>query len=128
MEIFRIIGVGMVGLFATVILKEVKPELAVVASVVTGIALLIFVIEPFSSAIGVFRSIADQANLDASLVGGVVKIIGVGYLTEFSAALCEDYGVSSVGKKMQFAGKILILTLSLPMITSIFRSIGALLG
>ncbi len=128
MEIFRIIGVGMVGLFATVILKEVKPELAVVASVVTGIALLIFVIEPFSSAIGVFRSIADQANLDASLVGGVVKIIGVGYLTEFSASLCEDYGVSSVGKKMQFAGKILILTLSLPMITSIFRSIGALLG
>ena len=85
-------------------------------------------IEPFSSAIGVFRSIADQANLDASLVGGVVKIIGVGYLTEFSASLCEDYGVSSVGKKMQFAGKILILTLSLPMITSIFRSIGALLG
>lgn len=128
MEIFRIIGVGMVGLFATVILKEVKPELSVVASVVTGIALLIFVIEPFSSAIGVFRSIADQANLDASLVGGVVKIIGVGYLTEFSASLCEDYGVSSVGKKMQFAGKILILTLSLPMITSIFRSIGALLG
>ena len=128
MEIFRIIGVGMVGLFATVILKEIKPELAVVASVVTGIALLIFVIEPFSSAIGVFRSIADQANLDASLVGGVVKIIGVGYLTEFSASLCEDYGVSSVGKKMQFAGKILILTLSLPMITSIFRSIGALLG
>ncbi|HIV00138.1 MAG TPA: hypothetical protein IAB14_03365 [Candidatus Stercoripulliclostridium merdipullorum] len=128
MEIFRIIGVGMVGLFATVILKEVKPELAVVASVVTGIALLYFVIEPFSSAIGVFRSIADQANLDASLVGGVVKIIGVGYLTEFSASLCEDYGVSSVGKKMQFAGKILILTLSLPMITSIFRSIGALLG
>lgn len=128
MEIFRIIGVGMVGLFATVILKEVKPELAVVASVVTGIALLYFVIEPFSSAVGVFRSIADQANLDASLVGGVVKIIGVGYLTEFSASLCEDYGVSSVGKKMQFAGKILILTLSLPMITSIFRSIGALLG
>lgn len=128
MEIFRIIGVGMVGLFATVILKEVKPEFAVVASVVTGIALLYFVIEPFSSAIGVFRSIADQANLDASLVGGVVKIIGVGYLTEFSASLCEDYGVSSVGKKMQFAGKILILTLSLPMITSIFRSIGALLG
>lgn len=128
MEIFRIIGVGMVGLFATVILKEVKPELAVVASVVTGIALLYFVIEPFSSAIGVFRSIADQANLDASLVGGVVKIIGVGYLTEFSASLCEDYGVYSVGKKMQFAGKILILTLSLPMITSIFRSIGALLG
>lgn len=128
MEIFRIIGVGMVGLFATVILKEVKPELAVVASVVTGIALLYFVIEPFSSAIGVFRSIADQANLDASLVGGVVKIIGVGYLTEFSASLCEDYGASSVGKKMQFAGKILILTLSLPMITSIFRSIGALLG
>ncbi|MBO5102803.1 MAG: stage III sporulation protein AD, partial [Clostridia bacterium] len=48
-----------------------------------------------------------------------LKIIGVGYITEFSSNLCADSGNSAVASKILLAGKLVIFVLAIPIITSL---------
>ena len=57
-----------------------------------------------------------MTRIPSALYRAILKIVGVGYLTEFSAGICEDYGAGSVGKKLQLSGKIAIFILAFPVI------------
>ena len=50
----------------------------------------------------------------------MLKIIGIGYLVEFSANVCRDSGNSSIADKVIIAGKMMIFIISLPIITNLF--------
>lgn len=63
-----------------------------------------------------FSEIVAKTGIPSALYGAILKIVGVGYLTEFSAGICEDYGAGSVGKKLQLSGKIAIFILAFPVI------------
>jgi stage III sporulation protein AD len=50
------------------------------------------------------------------LFAGVLKVIGIGYVTEYSAGLCGDAGCSGIGSKILLGGKIAIFMVSLPVL------------
>ena len=71
--------------------------------------------------INAFTFIVDKTGVGTGIFKTVLKIIGVGYLAEFSANLCNDSGNASIGDKIVLAGKIIILAYSLPIVTSIIE-------
>lgn len=127
MEIFKIIGVGLVTSIAVLIVKQVKPEVAVVLGMAGGIVMILMLVESISSIVASFSSILSKTGLTNGIFSTVLKIIGVGYITEFSANLCVDAGSSSIADKILLAGKIIILVVSMPIISSIIEIISGLL-
>ncbi len=128
MTIVKIIGIAILGLVSAGILKEVKPSLAIFAGVVTGLIILFSLLDEFTGLISEFKKIAEIASVDNTLITTIIKIIGIGYLGEFTANLADDYGFPSIGKKVLFGAKIIIALVSLPIITGIIVSIGSLLS
>ena len=57
----------------------------------------------------------------------LLKIVGVGYLTEFGAGILTDFGSASIADKVSLAGKITILLLSLPVVESLLNLVGSFL-
>ena len=53
----------------------------------------------------------------------MLKIIGLGYLIEFSANVCRDSGNNSIADKVVLAGKIMIFVISMPIISNLFEMI-----
>jgi stage III sporulation protein AD len=51
------------------------------------------------------------------------KKLGVAYLAEFAAAICQDAGEQAVAKKVEFAAKIIIAVLALPIMVAILESL-----
>lgn len=127
MDILKVIGVGLVTVVAIMIVKPIKPDIAVIIGLVGGILVISMVINYVVDIIVVFTNIAEKTGIQMPLMKTVLKIIGVGYLTEFSAGLCSDAGSSSMGDKITFAGKILILVMALPIVTSIIDILVSLL-
>ena len=121
MEIFKIIGVGLITVVATLLVKQTKPEIAVCVGLAGGIIIISLVIDYCFEILEVFSSIAYSTNLGGGIFKTILKIIGIGYLAEFSASICVDSGNSSIADKILLAGKILILVYSLPIITSIIQ-------
>ena len=61
----------------------------------------------------------DKTGVDNALFALLIKIIGVGYLTEYSVSLCNDFDCASIGKKLAFAGKIVIFLMALPVVKTL---------
>lgn len=125
MEIVKIVGIGIVGVIISSLLKRNNPEFSLIITLATGMILLVLVLSSMTEAITAFDTLIS-VGLDTSLFGGVLKIIGIGYLTEYGASICEDYGASSVGNKIQLGGKLTIFLMSLPIIRGLIEAIGEL--
>ena len=123
MEIVKIIIIGVVTSIATIVLKQFKPDTAILASLAGGIIILISLVNYLGQIVGQFAQIVNKTNIDFSLFSSVLKIVGVGYLTEFGANICQDAGNSSVADKVLLAGKIIILCLALPIVSSMLTTI-----
>ncbi len=110
-----------------VVVKEQRPDIAMLISVIGGVIILFYAVNYVSEAVSVFKLLMDKSNIDSDLLSVVLKIIGIGYITEFSASVCEDSGNKSLGDKIQFGGKILILVISLPLLGAVIDMIRSLL-
>lgn len=119
MDILKILAIAILTCIATLIVKQVKPDFASLVALAGGIVILLILIDYVQDVLSVFHYIVEKANLSPTILSVVLKIIGIGYLTEFTANICQDSGSSSLASKVILAGKIIILVLSLPIVKNI---------
>lgn len=127
MFLLKVIGIAFVAVVGHNVLKYSKQEFASFVLIGAGCIILILLSEKISEAITAFQGIAQKANLDSSVFAMILKIIGIGYITEYSVSLCEDSGCSSIGKKIELAGKITIFLMAIPIITGIIELLGGIM-
>ena len=122
-EIFKVVGVGIVALIAYIIIKPLKPELAVFITMCSVCIILFFSIEGLIGVIDTMTDFVKKTGIDAGLFACILKVVGVGYITEFSSNLCTNAGNSSIADAISLAGKVTILLLSLPILSSLINLI-----
>ena len=69
----------------------------------------------------------QAAGLSPAVVTPVIKTVGVGLLTRFSAALCRDAGESGIAVFLEVAGGGAALLLAVPLMEMVLETISALL-
>ena len=127
-QIFQLVGVAFVTAVAAILVKSTKPELALVVTIAGSIILLLFALEIFRGSMDIFAEIAEATGLSATIVRTLLKMVGIGYIVEFSAGLLNDFGQNSLADKLIFAGKIVVLILAVPILESVLSLIGSLIG
>ena len=127
MQIVKVIGVGLIGALVAGLLREERSELYIFAVIAGGALILIILLSSLTDVIAQFGMLVGKSGVDESLFAGVLKIIGIGYVTEYAASLCNDYGVSSIGNKLQLAGKISIFFMTMPIIANLVNVISSML-
>lgn len=123
MEIIKVISIAIVGVVSIQLLKETKSPIAAWVSIAVGIIIIIFAMSILEPLIYEFNYIADKTNINQSLYSLLLKIIGVGYLVEYTTSLCEELQCVDIAKNVSFAGKIIIFALSMPIIKNVFNLI-----
>ena len=126
-DMFKIIGVALITAITAIILRSTKPELSFVVTLVGVIVVLTFVVDMLEGTMAVFTSISQIAGVENGLLKMLLKIVGVGYITEFGAGILTDFGSISMADKVTLAGKITILFLSLPVVESLLQLLGGFL-
>lgn len=121
MEIMKVIGVALVTAVTAVLLKGTKPELAFAVTVTGVIVILLFVVDALQYTIAVFSTIAQMTGVENGLIKLLLKIVGVGYITEFGAGILNDFGSNAIADKVVLAGKIGIVLLSAPVLESLLQ-------
>lgn len=122
-EILKIIGVAFITAISAILLKGTKPELSFAVTVTGVIVILLFIIDALQSTVAVFVKIANLTGVENGLIKTLVKIVGVGYLTEFCAGILNDFGSNAVADKVVLGGKITIVILSLPVLEGLLTMI-----
>lgn len=126
-ELLKILAIALVTVFANIIVKQTKPEIAILISIVGSVLIIIMAVNSLSSVVSSFYSIFKTTGVDTTLITPLFKIVAVGYIAEFGANICVDAGASSVADKILFCAKLIILTIALPIVTTVVNMVVALL-
>lgn len=123
MELIKVMILGIIVSMLVVFLKQVKPEYSLLCLVVGSVVILAYIINYMTKVFVFFQEIIDKTGINYSLFVSMLKIVGLGYLIEFSASVCRDSGNNSIADKVILAGKIMIFVVSIPIITNLFEMI-----
>ncbi len=119
MQMIQIVGIGLVATVLIIILRRQKPEIAVQVSIMTGVVIFMLLASKLSVIIDLLEDYADKAEIKPIYFSAVLKITGIAYIAEFGAEICKDAGEGSIASKIELAGKVIIVILAAPIITSL---------
>ena len=114
--IIKIIALAFIIVICFLLVKQFKPELAFLVEIAGAVLLLGYILDLLKETFSFFDYVVNVAGVNSELFLVLLKIIGVGYLTEFSVNMYSDCGNTSVANKVLLAGKLTIFVLSIPII------------
>ena len=119
MEIIKVVGFAIFATMLVVILKEEKKEFSVALSVIAGVMLLLFCISKIDPIINMLYELVEKSGINSSFLVIILKVLGIAYLVELGKNICQDAGQSAIATKLEMAGKIIVVSISLPIFTSL---------
>ena len=123
MDIIKIIGVGLIALIIIIILKQYRPEFVIYVSIIAGVIILILIMDKVSAIIDLLTSLSNKTVINNEFLVLLIKITGIAFLTEFSVSICKDSGETAIANKIDIGGKVLIISMSIPIIASLLCSV-----
>lgn len=121
-------GGVMIALVMTLSLGNVAKEMASLLTVAVCAMVCLTGLRYFREVTEFIRELTVIGQLNGDLIEILLKITGIGIISELAALICADSGSSSLGKSLQLLGSLLILWLSLPVFTVVLELIQTMLG
>lgn len=123
MNIFQIASIGVVATIITMTLKRYHPELATLVSITAGILIFLSIINKFTENIGSITKLVKHTKVEDVYMTNLFKVIGIAYVAEFASQICKDAGEEAIAKKVELGGKVIILNLAIPLLTTLMEII-----
>jgi len=123
MDIVKIIGVGIIALIIIVIIKQYRPEFTIYISLIAGAIILVLVMDKISAIIDLLTNLSNKTAINNDFLVLLIKITGIAFLTEFAVSICKDSGETAIASKMDMGGKIIIISMSIPIIASLLETV-----
>ena len=123
MEIIKIIGIALIALIIIMMLKQYRPEYVIFISLMTGVLILFLVIDRLTGVISLIKSIENKFSINTQFIALLIKITGIAFLSEFAVSICKDSGEAAIANKVELGAKIIIISMSIPIISSLLEII-----
>ena len=117
----QLMGIALISSVLFVIIKKYSPEYMIFAEI--GSVLLVFLLlYPYiKDIIDFYYEYSEYGGIDDRYLKIILKSIGIALLTQFTSDICKDSGQSALAGKIEFAGKLLISVLALPLAKSLIE-------
>lgn len=123
MLILKVVSFIFVALFLYLFFKDKRSDLSVLIMLAAAVLVFIFCLSQISEILAFLKTISEKAGIDIVYLGIVLKILAIAYIASFASEICKDAGAGSLASKVEFAGKIFILVLAIPILMAVLDSI-----
>ena len=127
MDIFKLVGFCIFAIVMIIILKEQRPEMSLILTIFTCVCLMLFAMSKMSFIIDMLNSLVDASGMNTDFLQIILKITAIAYIVEFGKNICVDSGQTAIASRLEMAGKVIILTLSIPLISSLVNLVSNLI-
>lgn len=121
MEIIKIVAIAIVCALLCAVLKQYKPEYAIVVQLAASVLILLLIASAMGDLINAIRELIDGSGIDTGYLTLLLKALGVAILTQLAADACRDSGETALSNKVELAGKVTILLLCLPLVKAMIQ-------
>lgn len=123
LEVIKIIGIGLLALIIIILLKQYRPEFAIYISLLTGVLILLLVMDKLTGIINLLQTLVSKTSINSKFLTLLIKITGIAFLSEFAVSICKDSGEAAIASKIEIGTKIIIISMSIPIISSLLEII-----
>ncbi len=123
MDVIKIIGIGLIALIIIIIVKQYRPEFVIYVSLVAGALILLMVMDKIDGIIELLTTLSNKTAINNEFLVLLIKITGIAFLTEFAVSICKDSGETAIASKVDLGGKVIIISMSIPIISSLLETI-----
>lgn len=123
MDIIKIIGIGLISLIIIIIVRQYKPEFTLYVSLLAGALILLLIMGKLEGIIDLLTTLSNKTAINNDFLTLLIKITGIAFLTEFAVSICKDTGESAIANKVDMGGKVIIVSMSIPIISSLLETV-----
>ena len=123
----KIVSIGIIGALLTLVLRQLRPELAMLCALITGAMLVFSIIDQAALLLAKLAEISARFETDAGIFSTMLKITGVAYIAEFGVQACRDAGENAIASKVELGGKVVMLGLCVPVVVNLLELLSAVL-
>ena len=123
MDIIEIIGIGLISLIIIIIVRQYKPEFTLYVSLIAGALILLLIMDKLGGIIDLLTTLSNKTAINNEFLTLLIKITGIAFLTEFAVSICKDTGESAIANKVDMGGKVIIVSMSIPIISSLLETV-----
>ena len=123
MDILTTVGIGIIGTLLAVTVKNYRPEISFCISLATGILIFLSAISGISEVMSKTRGIWESSGVSMDFFKVAVKVIATAYITQFASEVAKDAGEGAIAKKLEFAGKVAALVVTMPVVENLLNAI-----
>lgn len=128
MDIIKIIGIAFITVIFTIILKEYKKDFAIYSVIIGGSLILFYSMETISSIISFINTLSNKSNISSEFIKLLIKITSISILIEFAVSICKDCGENAIAQKLDLGGKAIVISMSIPVISTMLNGLLELLA
>ena len=119
MDILKLIPISLLACFAAMLTKKFNSECGQLISVISGVSVCVFSVAILSP-VAQYVTFLTESNDYSPLTSVLIKSAGICLLCTSACEICKDLGESSLASKLELAGKCTLITMSLPVIKTVF--------
>lgn len=127
-DIITVAAGGLIAVMLAVIFKKERETFSVYINIIASVLILIWGLGKLDVILNGIHTLQSHININKAYIGILIKIIGITYITEFSASICKDSGYHAVGEQIELVGKLSILAISMPIMMALLDTITGFLA
>ena len=129
MNIFwKTVGTILVAVVLALCVGKQEKDLAMVLTTAAAVMTLTAAFSYLDPVLSLLRRLESLGGLQPGVLDTLLKITGIGLVSEVAATICQDSGNGALAKGMQLLGTALILSLSVPLFETLLELVQHILG
>lgn len=126
-----LVGIMIFAVVASILagqIKGVKNGFDTYIAVAACLVILGFILSKLSVVVNVIERLQGYIAIDWTYMEILLKIVGISYITQFSADICKECGYNAISSQIQIFGKISVMLVSMPVVLALIETIEYLLS
>ena len=119
MNIFAVIGAGIAAAAISVILRQYNKEYGLYIGLAASVIVFLYVLGCMSPVFSLIENLVEISGTCSEYIGILIKSLAICYITQLASDCCKDCGETAIASRIDFAGKIALLLVSVPLFEAI---------
>ena len=123
MDVIQVAALAVAGVLLAVQFKSGKAEYGIYLGAALSILIFFQILGKLNVILEVIKTIGEFLPLNKIFAGTLLKMLGITYVAEFSASICQDAGYQTIARQIEILGKLTILVMSIPILLALLQTI-----
>ncbi len=120
MNPFYVCAFALAATGAIIVVRQTRAEIAILASATAGVLIFVYVLQGFVPFLEFIKNMAQDSGV-AHYFAILLKALGISLCCRVSSDICRDSGENALASKVELAGKMGIVVLSLPLVKQLLE-------